>query len=467
VKQHFVSSRILLPLGIAVSFSLYGDLALYTVLVTQLDKVGLSLAAVGVMLSVNRLIRIPANPLTGTLLDRWGRRRVFIFGMSLGVLTTASYGLVRGFWPFLITRLLWGIAWTCINVGGMAMVLDVSTRSNRGRLTGIYNAWLWVGFALAPLVGGFLVDVIGFRLAMLACSGLTAIGLIVAAVALPETDQRGRESTRCEPRQALNLRHYLQGSPRKIMNLLNRKSNLVIVSFLLLIIKFADEGVLLSTTSLMIQQHFGSTITLSGLTLGVASSSGILLALRSLLAGVAGPVSGYLSDANIGRWPMIMGSLVLGMAGFSLLSYALSPIAILLGIVLSAISGGAALTILTALMGDLTPPDRAGLTMGAYATVGDVGSMAGPFLAFALLSVTDLRLIYMLCAIAFLVGLVFIGYKRLRGLLAILIIICFLGYTAAIPKSQVTLQLSASRHELTSSNNPNLTNIILARQQNV
>ena len=97
--------RILMPLGFAVCFSLFGDLTLYTVLVTQLEEVGLSLAAVGVMLGVNRLIRIPGNPLTGALLDRWGRRRLFVLGMLVGVLSTASYGLVRGFWPFLVSCL--------------------------------------------------------------------------------------------------------------------------------------------------------------------------------------------------------------------------------------------------------------------------------------------------------------------------------------------------------------------------
>ncbi len=111
--------------------SLLGDLALYTVLVTQLDVVGISLAAAGVMLGVNRLVRIPGNPLAGILYDRRGRRPLFLLGMVLAVISTASYGLVHGFWPFLAGRLAWGLAWTLINVGGTAMVLDISTPANR------------------------------------------------------------------------------------------------------------------------------------------------------------------------------------------------------------------------------------------------------------------------------------------------------------------------------------------------
>jgi hypothetical protein len=62
-------SRVLVPLGLSVCLSLFGDLTLYAVLATQPDVVGLSLGTVGVILGVNRLIRIPGNPLAGVLLD--------------------------------------------------------------------------------------------------------------------------------------------------------------------------------------------------------------------------------------------------------------------------------------------------------------------------------------------------------------------------------------------------------------
>ena len=250
------SSRIMTPLGLAVCLSLFGDLTLYTVLVTQLDEVGLSLSAVGVMLGVNRLVRIPGNLLTGVFVDRWGRQRLFVFGMLLGVLSTASYGLTRGFWPFLAGRLAWGIAWTCINVGGMAMVLDVSSKVNRGRLSGLYNTWLGAGFAFGPLVGGFLVDTIGFRPAMLICAGLTAIGLVVAVVALPETSRLTEKNTQRKPRPPSSLQGRLGSiSPQRIRGFLGNNRNLVTVSLLLLITQFAGEGIALSCVSCVAQTY--------------------------------------------------------------------------------------------------------------------------------------------------------------------------------------------------------------------
>jgi MFS family permease len=50
--------------------------------------------------------------------------------------------------------------------------------------------------------------------------------------------------------------------------------------------------------------------------------------------------------------------------------------------------------------------------MGAYAAAGDVGSTAGPFLAFALVASVDLRWIYLFCSVLFLLGLGLVWVSR-------------------------------------------------------
>ena len=411
-RSHSVS-RVLVPLGLATCLSVFGDLTLYAVLATQRDAVGLSQGSVGVMLGVNRLIRIPGNPLAGMLLDRLGRRRPLILGLLLGVLSTASCALVRGFWPFLASRLAWGIAWTLINVGGLAMVLDVSTQANRGRLSGLYNAWEWMGYTLGPLAGGFLVDAIRFRPALLACAGLAAAGVAVAVAALPETARATAGNARGELRPALSLRprlDRLDEAWRRGRDALRASHGLTGVFWLHLITKFASLGVVLSTLSLLLERRFGQRIALGSLSLGVASAGGTLLGLFSLLTSTVGPLAGHLSDTRTGRWPMIVGSLAAGVAGFGLLSCATSLGAVVLGVALSAVGAGAGLATLAAQVGDLSPPGREGVVMGAYATAGDVGSMAGPFLAFALLSVVDLQWVYLLCALVLLASLWYIRF---------------------------------------------------------
>src|SRR5512136_2374009 len=122
----------ILPIGLAAALSLFGDLSLFAGLVTQLDVVNLTLAQVGIILSVHRLVRIPGNLVVGYLQDRLGRRGPFVVGMLLAVVSTAAYGLVTGFWPFLLSRVVWGVAWALINVCGTTMVLDHSSETDRG-----------------------------------------------------------------------------------------------------------------------------------------------------------------------------------------------------------------------------------------------------------------------------------------------------------------------------------------------
>jgi MFS family permease len=233
-----------------VALSLLGDLALFATLTTQLDALGLTLAQVGILLSVHRLVRIPGNPLAGALMDHLGRRPLFLLGMTLAVVATASYGLAGGFWLFLLGRVTWGLAWVLINVGGLNMVLDLSVPATRGRLAGFYNAWVWVGYALAPLLGGILVDSITFRPAMLVLALITSLGLLAAVWRLPET---------CPPER----RSPVGGKAAARLGLLWRDARDLLVShapvrrgmILFAMVQFAGDGIVLSSLALLVAQR--------------------------------------------------------------------------------------------------------------------------------------------------------------------------------------------------------------------
>ena len=242
----------LIPLGLAVCLSLYGDLTLYAVLATQVDAVGLTLGSLGIMLSINRLVRLPGNPLAGVVVDRWGRRRPFLVGLSLGVITTAAYGVVRGFGPFFLTRLLWGVAWALINVGGYTMILDRSTPADRGRMTGFYQVSYMLGLSISPILGGTLTDALGFRPAVRVCAAISSVGLAVAFAALPETRPPSGGShtggSRAIPRWSLaELVRGLRRVDRRIL----------LAGYIYLVTFFVSNGVLMSTISLYLGQRWG------------------------------------------------------------------------------------------------------------------------------------------------------------------------------------------------------------------
>jgi DHA1 family multidrug resistance protein-like MFS transporter len=390
---------LLLPLGTAVALSLTGDSTLYAVLPNQLEVAGITLGVVGILLGVNRLIRIPGNPLAGVLCDRVGRRRPFLLGLLLGIASTLSYSLVRGFWPLLAARLLWGVAWALINVSGYSMVLDWSRPDDRGRMAGFYQVAYLVGLSISPILGGTLTDALGFRLAVRACAAVSSIGLVVAFVALPETMPAENRPTFGTGQ----MRGMITGVAGVLRHMDRR---LLLVGYLYFMVFFVSNGILMSTISLYLGQRWGSTIQLAGITIGVASLAGLLLALRASLGILAGPLGGALSDRLGDRWPVIRVAILVGAAGFLCLALVAELLAVPLGVGLVSISAGALVAVLVALVGDLATGQRQGATVGGMAAAGDIGSALGPLLAYALAVTTDLRLVYLFCAAALASGLV-------------------------------------------------------------
>jgi MFS family permease len=390
----------LFPLGFAVALSLLGDLSLFATLTTQLGALDLTLAQAGLLLSVHRLVRIPGNPLAGSLMDHFGRRPLFLVGMLLAVASTASYGLVHGFWPLLLGRVGWGLAWTLINVGGLNVLLDLSTPANRGRLAGTYNAWVWVGYALAPLLGGFLVDRVTFRPAMLILAGITALGLAAAGLLLPETlTCAGRATSPSGIFTRLSL--LWQAARRLVLHYPRVRRGMLLFA----LVQFAGDGIVLSSLALLVTQRMGETTPIGPAVIGAASLSGGLLALRSILAGFSGPLAGQLSDRRFSRTTVIAAGLALGAVAFVILALSGALPILLSGVLLGAVAAGMLATMLPAYLGDVAPVDQRGAALGVYATFGDAGSMLGPFLALALVPLLGLAPIYLFAAAIFIAGI--------------------------------------------------------------
>lgn len=392
--------RLLFPLGIGMALSLTGDSTMYAVLANQIDGLGISLGVVGVLLGANRMVRIPGNLVAGTLYDRTDRRPLFLAGLALGILSTVSYSLVQGFWPLFAGRVLWGISWSLINVGGYTMILDRSSTADRGRMTGLYQMAFMLGLTISPILGGTLTDSLGFQAAVRICALVSGLGFVVALIALPETRPR-QEAIRHPFARGLFQRRPSDpsGTPRRV------DWRILASGYIYLVVLFVNSGVLMSTIGLYLEQRWGANIPIGATAVGVASLGGLLLALRSALGIVAGPVAGIISDRVGNRWPVVRGGLLLGSGGFVVLALLSSVGAVPVGVALVSLGTGALATTVIALVGDLAEARRQSLVMGGIATAGDIGSALGPVFAFGLAFAFDLRWVYLACALALASGL--------------------------------------------------------------
>lgn len=389
--------RVLMPVGLGTALSLMGDATLYAVLPTHTEAAGVTLASVGILLSANRWIRLALNGPAGWIYDRWPRRGFFVTALLLGVLATALCAFTRGFWPLLAGRLLWGLAWSGIWVGGTTIMLDVADARDRGRWIGLYQFAFYFGSSLGSLSGGLMTDGLGYHDALKVAAAVMLVGALITLVVLPETRGWRNASPIEAPAAASPETQPVTSLPR---------TSLVSATALYTVNRFVSAGIILTTLGLLIQQRWGEARFPDGAVMGIATLTGGMLSVSTLMAMLAAPIAGHWSDRLRNRWRVAARGLVLGGLGLGVLlivsafADGLNAAALILtGVVLTAVSGGSNQSIATTVLGDLTSAQQRGRAIGWMHTFGDLGSALAPLLAYALLPYIGLPGLYAMCAL--------------------------------------------------------------------
>jgi EmrB/QacA subfamily drug resistance transporter len=112
----------------------------------------------GYLLSLASLIL-----LGGSLGDRYGRRRIFVFG--IGVFTVASLlcAVAPSVELLIVARLLQGIGGALLTPGSLAIIEASFRPTDRARAIGAWSGLGGVATALGPLLGGYLIGAISWR----------------------------------------------------------------------------------------------------------------------------------------------------------------------------------------------------------------------------------------------------------------------------------------------------------------
>lgn len=139
--------------------SLGGGLTL-TVIVVYLHRIaGLSLTAASLVLSWMAVVGLAVGPIFGTLVDRYGPRKVMIFAIALEAVSVASWTFVRstpmaflvGFFVTLGAAGIWAPQTTMM----ARMVPD----EFRPKLFGLQFMMLNLGLGIGGVVSSFIVDI--------------------------------------------------------------------------------------------------------------------------------------------------------------------------------------------------------------------------------------------------------------------------------------------------------------------
>jgi EmrB/QacA subfamily drug resistance transporter len=99
----------------------------------------------------------------GKLADNYGRKRIYVLGLLLNAVAAGMCAIGTHIDWILFWRFVQGASGAMIFGTGIAIITSVTPSHKRGAALGIVAACVYVGLTLAPAVGGWLTEWLGWR----------------------------------------------------------------------------------------------------------------------------------------------------------------------------------------------------------------------------------------------------------------------------------------------------------------
>jgi EmrB/QacA subfamily drug resistance transporter len=125
-------------------------------------------------------------PASGWLGDRFGTKRVFLLAFAIFLTASALCGFAWDAGSLIAFRVLQGIGGGMLTPVGTTMLVRAFPRGERARASAIVGAPAVLAPVLGPLIGGYLVDSVGWRWIFFVNLPVGLLGLGFAALALRE-----------------------------------------------------------------------------------------------------------------------------------------------------------------------------------------------------------------------------------------------------------------------------------------
>lgn len=124
--------------------------------------------------------------LGGSLGDRLGRKRVFLFGLGAFSAASVAAGLAPNVTVLIAARAAQGAGGALLVPGSLAIIAATFHPDDRARAVGAWSGLGGIAIAIGPFVGGWLIDSVSWRLAFFINLPLAA-AVVIAARHVPET----------------------------------------------------------------------------------------------------------------------------------------------------------------------------------------------------------------------------------------------------------------------------------------
>jgi EmrB/QacA subfamily drug resistance transporter len=118
--------------------------------------------------------------LMGRLSDLFGQRKIYLLGFLTFTVGSAFCGFSPTIYFLIGSRMLQGLGASALMVNGQAILATVYPEEERGKALGIVGSVVSAGFLTGPILGGFLVEHLGWRSIFFINLPIGAIGIYLS-----------------------------------------------------------------------------------------------------------------------------------------------------------------------------------------------------------------------------------------------------------------------------------------------
>ena len=163
VPDRQVSGRLLLVLALLACLAPFATDLYLPAFPTMTEELGTDATRVQLTLTAFLLGTGAGQLIFGPLSDRMGRLRPLLIGTSICVVASVAAALAPTISVLIVARLVQGLSGAAGMVIGRAIISDLATGPTATRALSLMMTVTGVAPAVAPLIGGILTPIIGWR----------------------------------------------------------------------------------------------------------------------------------------------------------------------------------------------------------------------------------------------------------------------------------------------------------------
>ena len=134
-------------------------------------------------------------PIFGQICRIFGRKLFYIVGFIVFTSASALCGLASDLLTLDGLRFLQGVGGAMIGANSMALIVEATDKSRRGRALGLYAAAQAVGVSAGPVAGGLLIGTLGWRWVFWVNVPIGLISIVAGWLVLPVTPRQSPTPT--------------------------------------------------------------------------------------------------------------------------------------------------------------------------------------------------------------------------------------------------------------------------------